>query len=298
MDLRISSRSLTQILEYWHPTGRRIPVVYADGPDAILLSRQEKLEEDMSEAEFLCRFHPLATEGVRSYGVEVREEGLSFTKPFPPCRAPIRRGKTLLFLPGSGRELSTRKMAGGLLLQDKNLMGFARQHWGGKPLFRREMEGAVLISPHPIELAMYEAPEHFLPLDREISLRDRHSGRSFSPSGGRRKNSALLWGTNVSIVRSKRLWVTNTSGIRNVSRNRGLWMGKIGFSRRQFFLGRYADLADAAAVVREAEKARDEVVGQLDQLQDRAGQELERRLDKLLEDFRDKRAAAAGANEN
>ena len=145
---------------------------------------------------------------------------------------------------------------------------------------------------------MYEAPEHFLPLDREISLRDRHSGRSFSPSGGRRKNSALLWGTNVSIVRSKRLWVTNTSGIRNVSRNRGLWMGKIGFSRRQFFLGRYADLADAAAVVREAEKARDEVVGQLDQLQDRAGQELERRLDKLLEDFRDKRAAAAGANEN
>ena len=100
MDLRISSRSLTQILEYWHPTGRRIPVVYADGPDAILLSRQEKLEEDMSEAEFLCRFHPLATEGVRSYGVEVREEGLSFTKPFPPCRAPIRRGKTLLFLPG------------------------------------------------------------------------------------------------------------------------------------------------------------------------------------------------------
>lgn len=93
MDLRISSRSLTQILEYWHPTGRRIPVVYADGPDAILLSRQEKLEEDMSEAEFLCRFHPLATEGVRSYGVEVREEGLSFTKPFPPCRAPIRRGK-------------------------------------------------------------------------------------------------------------------------------------------------------------------------------------------------------------
>ena len=42
MDLRISSRSLTQILEYWHPTGRRIPAVYADGPDAILLSRQEE----------------------------------------------------------------------------------------------------------------------------------------------------------------------------------------------------------------------------------------------------------------
>ena len=75
MDLRISSRSLTQILEYWHPTGRRIPAVYADGPDAILLSRQEELEEDMSETEFLCRFHPLATEGMRSYGVEVRKEG-------------------------------------------------------------------------------------------------------------------------------------------------------------------------------------------------------------------------------
>ena len=174
-------------------------------------------------------------------------------------------------------------------------MGFVLKQWDGRPLFRREVEGSVLISPHPIELAMYETPEHFIPLDRESSLRDRPSGRSFSPSGRRRKNSALLWGTNVAMVRSKRLWVTNTSGIRNVSRNRGLWMGKIGFSHWQFFLGRYADLAEAAAVVREAEKARDEVVGQLDQLQDRAGQE----LGKLLEDFRDKRAAAAaGATEN
>ena len=83
----------------------------------------------------------------------------------------------------------------------------------------------------------------------------------------------------------KKIPASNTSGIRNVSRSRGLWLAKISFARRQFFLGRYKDIADAAAVVEAAEKLRDEVVDEIDQLQDKAVDVLAVRIAELVEEF-------------
>ena len=80
----------------------------------------------------------------------------------------------------------------------------------------------------------------------------------------------------------KKIPASNTSGIRNVSRSRGLWLAKISFARRQFFLGRYKDIADAAAVVEAAEKLRDEVVDEIDQLQDKAVDVLAVRIAELV----------------
>ena len=77
----------------------------------------------------------------------------------------------------------------------------------------------------------------------------------------------------------KKIPASNTSGIRNVSRSRGLWLAKISFARRQFFLGRYKDIAEAA------EKLRDEVVDEIDQLQDKAVDVLAVRIAELVEEF-------------
>ena len=178
-------------------------------------------------------------------------------------------------------------------------MGFVLKQWDGRPLFRREVEGSVLISPIPSSLLCMRHPNTlFLWTGRAPSETDPPAGvfsfwkaaeKLCPPVGNQRSHGALQKAVGHQHQRhQKREPEPGDSG----------WE-RSDFSHWQFFLGRYADLAEAAAVVREAEKARDEVVGQLDQLQDRAGQELERRLGKLLEDFRDKRAAAAaGATEN
>ena len=97
---------------------------------------------------------------------------------------------------------------------------------------------------------------------------------------------SYIAGTCVEIIRSKKIPASNTSGIRNVSQSRGLWLAKISFARRQFFLGRYKDIADAAAVVEAAEKLRDEVVDEIDQLQDKAVDVLSERIDALLSEVR------------
>ena len=97
---------------------------------------------------------------------------------------------------------------------------------------------------------------------------------------------SYIGGTCVEVVRSKKIPVSNTSGIKNVSRSRGLWMAKISFARKQFFLGRYKDIADAAAVVKAAEQLRDEVVEEIDQLQDRAISVFAERIDALLSEVR------------
>lgn len=102
---------------------------------------------------------------------------------------------------------------------------------------------------------------------------------------------SYIAGTCVEIIRSKKIPASNTSGIRNVSQSRGLWMAKISFARRQFFLGRYKDIADAAAVVEAAEKLRDEVVDEIDQLQDKAVDVLSERIAKLVEEFHTDKSA-------
>lgn len=97
-----------------------------------------------------------------------------------------------------------------------------------------------------------------------------------------------IHGTCVEIVSSKKIPVSNTSGIKNVSFNRGRWMGKIKFAGRQFYLGRYRDIEDAKVIVKAAEQLRDEVVEELDQLQDSAADVFAQRIAELLEYYNTK----------
>ncbi len=99
---------------------------------------------------------------------------------------------------------------------------------------------------------------------------------------------SYIGGTCVEIISSKKIPVSNTSGIKNVSFNRGKWMGKISFAGRQFYLGRYRDIEDAQAVVSAAEQIRDEVVEEIDLLQDSAADVFAQRIAELLEYFRNK----------
>lgn len=99
----------------------------------------------------------------------------------------------------------------------------------------------------------------------------------------------FVGGTCLEIIRSKKLLSNNTSGVKGVSLSRGLWLAKISFAKRQFFLGRYASIDAAAAIVKAAEELRAEVVDDIDTLQDRAVNVLASRLEKLKESFDSKR---------
>lgn len=95
----------------------------------------------------------------------------------------------------------------------------------------------------------------------------------------------FVGGTCLEIIRSEKLLSNNTSGVKGVSQSRGLWLAKISFARRQFFLGRFASFDAAVAMVKLAEELRAEVVDDIDNLQDRAVDVLASRLDLLKQSF-------------
>lgn len=66
----------------------------------------------------------------------------------------------------------------------------------------------------------------------------------------------LIDGTNVEILRSKKLSSNNTSGVRGVfwDKRRGRWVAHIGFKRKQYKLGAYSRFEDAVKARKCAEK--------------------------------------------
>ncbi len=85
------------------------------------------------------------------------------------------------------------------------------------------------------------------------------------------------------IIKSTKVYKNNTSGVKGVSRNRGLWMVKISFARKQFFLGRYRNFAQAVEIYREAETIRNEVLEEIGELQENAVRIFAARLLELRE---------------
>jgi len=100
----------------------------------------------------------------------------------------------------------------------------------------------------------------------------------------RRENSrTYVVGTCLEIAYSKKLPVNNASGVRSVSWSRGLWLAKISFARKQFFLGRYRNFGEAVAIYRKAEALRDEVLDEIGELQEEAVHVFASRLMELRE---------------
>lgn len=67
-------------------------------------------------------------------------------------------------------------------------------------------------------------------------------------------------GTSVEMLRSRKLPTNNTTGIKGVYLVRGKYMAKIVFQKKQYFLGTYDNIEDAAAARREAEELINDVV--------------------------------------
>lgn len=61
-------------------------------------------------------------------------------------------------------------------------------------------------------------------------------------------------GTNPSLLKSKRIWSTNTSGVRGVRWKSNRWESYITFKDKDYYLGRYENLSDAAAIRKQAEE--------------------------------------------
>lgn len=61
-------------------------------------------------------------------------------------------------------------------------------------------------------------------------------------------------GTSVDILRSKKIPTDNTTGYKGVYFTRGKYIAKIVFKKKQYFLGSYDRIEDAAAARQEAEK--------------------------------------------
>ncbi|MCI8608823.1 MAG: hypothetical protein HFE73_04190 [Firmicutes bacterium] len=101
-----------------------------------------------------------------------------------------------------------------------------------------------------------------------------------------RSSRSYIGGTCLEIVRSKKIPANNTSGIKNVSRNRDKWIAKISFAHKQFFLGRYEDINTATAIAKAAEEIRDNIIDQIDLLQDTAVDVFSAEIAELLEQFR------------
>lgn len=61
-------------------------------------------------------------------------------------------------------------------------------------------------------------------------------------------------GTSIDMIRSKKLPVDNTSGVKGVYYHHGKWMAKIVFQKKQYHLGQFRDKADAIRARRVAEE--------------------------------------------
>lgn len=61
-------------------------------------------------------------------------------------------------------------------------------------------------------------------------------------------------GTSVDMLRSKKIPTDNTTGYRGVYLTRGKYIAKIVFQKKQYFLGTYENIEDAAAARKEAEE--------------------------------------------
>ena len=61
-------------------------------------------------------------------------------------------------------------------------------------------------------------------------------------------------GTSIDMLKSKKIPKDNTTGYKGVYFVRGKYLAKIVFQKKQYFLGTYDDIEDAAAARREAEK--------------------------------------------
>jgi len=78
-----------------------------------------------------------------------------------------------------------------------------------------------------------------------------------------RKLSSFLTrvdGTSVDMLKSKKIPVSNTTGVRGVYYFRGKYMAKIVFQKKQYHLGTYESLEEAAEVRKEAELQLNDVV--------------------------------------
>ena len=80
-------------------------------------------------------------------------------------------------------------------------------------------------------------------------------------------------GTALEVINSKKIPSNNTSGVRGVYQSRGKWHAKIVFQKKQFTLGAYERLEDAAKARKEAEEI----------LFDRTAQHMEKWKRKALE---------------
>ena len=61
-------------------------------------------------------------------------------------------------------------------------------------------------------------------------------------------------GTSIDMIKSKKLPADNTSGIKGVGFSRGKWFAKIVFQQKQYHLGRYDSIEEAAQARKEAEE--------------------------------------------
>ncbi len=61
-------------------------------------------------------------------------------------------------------------------------------------------------------------------------------------------------GTSIDAIKSKKVPTDNTTGYKGVYRIRGKYMAKIVFRKKQYFLGTYENIEDAAQARKEAEE--------------------------------------------
>ena len=61
-------------------------------------------------------------------------------------------------------------------------------------------------------------------------------------------------GTSIDAIKSKKIPSNNTSGVKGVGFSNGKWFAKIVFQKKQYFLGTYEKIEDAAEARKEAEE--------------------------------------------
>jgi len=78
-------------------------------------------------------------------------------------------------------------------------------------------------------------------------------------------------GTSLDMIRSKKVPTSNTTGYKGVYRIRGKYVAKIVFRQKQYYLGSYENIEDAAEVRRRAESVLfDELVDYYDEYREYA----------------------------
>ena len=170
----IRSSALVQYVAAYFRT-KIIPAVYDTLTDTLYLGTDqdffEEASADTEEAQgFKRNFRPVDPTQARQidllFHISMNGPRLMLKGRFPLCSRAEAAKDTLAFIPDKHGAVALERENGAAVVRNAEVVYFAKERWRGATLYRRTVDGAVVVSPNLVQLLRFQNLNAFLPLSK------------------------------------------------------------------------------------------------------------------------------------